>query len=277
MSRATATSRARQPKEERVELDLPSNIRRLRVKASAEPATAIPVRPASSLESPLIDFSKWLAERTATLTAETEPTDEARVQETTEAPSGAETTEPTQAQIDEAKLVDQAIAGDRSAFTALYDEHYEQIYRYVLYRVTSAEDAEDLTQMVFLQAWRAIGRYKVTGSPFVAWLFTIAHNLVVSFYRRNRTTVPLDQEIEEVRRTSHPEFAAETVLDQERTRTAISQLRPDHQKVINLRFIENLAHRQIAESMGKTEGAVRVIQHRALVELRRILEREEAA
>ena len=139
------------------------------------------------------------------------------------------------------------------------------------------EDAEDLVQVVFLQAWRAIGRYKVTGSPFVAWLFTITHNLVVSFYRGNHATVALEKDIPEVRQTSHPEFAAESVLDQERTRTAISKLRPDHQKVINLRFIENLAHRDIAESLGKSEGAVRVIQHRALLELRHILEREEAA
>src|SRR5439155_11574729 len=106
----------------------------------------------------------------------------------------------------------------------------------------------------FLQAWRAIGRYKVTGSPFVAWLFTIAHNLVVSFYRRSRSTVPLDQEIVEVRRTSHPEFAAEAVLDQERTRVAIAQLRPDHQKVIRLRFIENLAHRDIANRWASRRG-----------------------
>jgi RNA polymerase sigma-70 factor (ECF subfamily) len=178
---------------------------------------------------------------------------------------------------EENELVIRAIDGDRGAFTTLYDTYYDQIYRYVLYRVSSLEDAEDIAQLVFLQAWRAIGRYRVTGSPFVAWLFTIAHNLVVSFYRRNRSTVPLEQEIVEVRRTSHPEFAAESVLDQQRARSAIAQLRPDHQKVITLRFIDNLPHRDIANSMGKTEGAVRVIQHRALLELRRILEREEAA
>src|SRR5204863_6175145 len=124
--------------------------------------------------------------------------------------------------------------------------------------------------------WRAIGRYKITGSPFIAWLFTIAHNLTMSFYRRNKITSPLDMDAREERVDVDPELRTESVFDQERIRAAIVQLRPEHQQVITLRFLENLAHRDIAISLGKSEGAVRVIQHRALAELRRILEREEA-
>jgi RNA polymerase sigma-70 factor (ECF subfamily) len=243
--------------------------------AAARPAKELNVEPtpiaASNEVSP--SSSNWVADLMADVRR-----DPAYEPQTAVDPSGVNPDEAEEeAKRQELALVNRAIAGDKVAFTELYDKYHDQMYRYVLYRVSSLEDAEDINQLVFLQAWRAIGRYHITGSPFVAWLFTIAHNLVVSFYRRNRSTVPLDQEFEESRPGSHPEFATETILDQERTRVAISKLRPDHQKVINQRFMENRPHRDIANSMGKTEGAVRVIQHRALVELRRILEREEAA
>lgn len=175
----------------------------------------------------------------------------------------------------EESLVAQAIGGDKAAFTRLYDLHYDRVYRHVLYRVPSAQDAEDISQLVFLQAWRAVGRYQVTGSPFIAWLLTIAHNSVVTFYRRNRPTATLDYEVREDRTDSNPEQVAEASLDRERVRTAITQLRPQHQQVVTMRFLDNLSNRDIALALGKSEGAVRVIQHRALAELRRILGRDE--
>lgn len=184
-------------------------------------------------------------------------------------------TEPIAAQETEESLVTRAIGGDKSAFARLYDVHYDRVYRHVLYRVPSSEDAEDVTQLVFLQAWRAIGRYQLTGTPFIAWLFTIAHNLVVSFYRRTRLTSPLEEDAREDRSANQPEQSLEVKFDQERIRSAITRLRPEHQQVITLRFLESLAHRDIAGVLGKSEGAVRVIQHRALAELRRILEQEE--
>ena len=184
-------------------------------------------------------------------------------------------TEPLAAQEIEQTLVTQAIGGDKFAFTRLYDLHYDRVYRHVLYRVPSSQDAEDLTQLVFLQAWRAIGRYKLTGTPFSAWLFTIAHNLVMSFYRRTKPSSPLEDDTREDRPGNDPEHNAEVQFDQDRIRSAMTQLRPEHQQVIALRFLENLAHRDIALSLGKSEGAVRVIQHRALAQLRRILEQEE--
>lgn len=177
----------------------------------------------------------------------------------------------------EEALVTRAVTGDKSAFTRLYDLHYDRVYRHVLYRVPRTEDAEDLTQQVFLQAWRAIGRYRPTGSPFAAWLFTIAHNLVMSFYRHHRSVQWLDQqEAPELRSDVDPEQMAQVSLDQARVRAAIQRLRPEQQQVVTLRFLENLGHREIAEALGKSEGAVRVIQHRALEQLRRLLEQEGA-
>ena len=184
-------------------------------------------------------------------------------------------TDTVEAQEHEESLVTRAVGGDKTAFTRLYDLHYDRVYRHVLYRVPSSEDAEDLTQLVFLQAWRAIGRYKLTGAPFFAWLVTIAHNLVISFYRRTHFTSPLDQHTEEGGSDNDPEQSAEEQFDQDRIRAAITHLRPEQQQVITLRFLENLAHRDIADAVGKSEGAVRLIQHRALADLRRILEREE--
>ncbi|MBI4498998.1 MAG: sigma-70 family RNA polymerase sigma factor [Chloroflexi bacterium] len=175
----------------------------------------------------------------------------------------------------ETELVDQAIAGDRGAFAKLYDAYYDRVYRHVYYRVGRVEDAEDLTQQIFLQAWRGLGRYQQTGSPFHAWLFTIAHNVVVSFYRRAKPASYLEHDLREWRAEGNPEREAEEQWERERVRKAVLRLKPDQQQVITMRFLEHLEHRDIAAALGKSEGNVRVIQHRALQELRRMLEREE--
>lgn len=187
-------------------------------------------------------------------------------------------TGPLDVQESEEALVALAVTGDSSAFTQLYDRYYDRVYRHLLYRLRRTEDAEDLTQQVFLQAWRAVGRYRPTGAPFAAWLFTIAHNLVVSFYRHHRLELEHDEHPDEMAAPSDldPEQRAEITFDQERLRRAIAELKAEQQLVVTLRFLENLPHRDIAVALGKSEGAVRVIQHRALQDLRRILEKENA-
>jgi len=182
--------------------------------------------------------------------------------------------DPPEPEESEESLVAEAIGGDKVAFTRLYDTYYDRVYRHILYRVPNTHDAEDLTQVVFLQAWRAIDKYQLKGSPFIAWLLTIAHNSVMTFYRRSRPTSPLDYDIREDSRESDPEQSAETGFDRQRLREAMRHLRPEHQQVVTMRFLENLAHRDIAMALGKTEGAVRVLQHRALAQLRRVLEGE---
>src|SRR5436305_2441957 len=93
---------------------------------------------------------------------------------------------------DERAQIELAIAGDEHAFAALYDRHLDRVFRHIYYRVGNRADAEDLTQQVFLKAWQAVGRYRQTGAPFIAWLLTIAHNLVVSFYRKGKEVPLLD-------------------------------------------------------------------------------------
>jgi RNA polymerase sigma-70 factor (ECF subfamily) len=175
---------------------------------------------------------------------------------------------------DEIALVEAAIRGDSRAFAALYDRHADRVYRHVYYRVANQPDAEDLTQQVFLQAWRAIDRYQRTGAPFVAWLLTIAYHVVVSHSRRAKPTASLDLEPAATDRWADPEGETMSRFERHAVRAAILRLKPDQQQVIIMRFVEHFDHADVAAALGKSEGYVRVIQHRALSELRRMLAHE---
>ena len=175
---------------------------------------------------------------------------------------------------DEAMLVQRAIGHDAEAFGRLYDMHIDRVYRHIYYRVGNEAYAEDLTQQVFLKAWQAIDRYKKMASPFVAWLMTISHNLVVDFYRTRKDRAYLEAEILADDSSLSPERAAEASFEQQRLRRAILQLGGDEQRVVILRFIEGFEFGEIASLLKKKEGNIRVILHRALVKLRNILEKE---
>ncbi|MFC1870962.1 RNA polymerase sigma factor [Chloroflexota bacterium] len=168
-------------------------------------------------------------------------------------------------------LVERAVSGDADAFGRLYDMHVDRVYRHVYYRVGSTQDAEDMTQQVFLRAWQAIHRYKKTTSPFLAWLIKISHNLVVDFYRSKKDKAYLDFEIAADGLNSSPERLAEVNSDQNRLRKVILQLPGEQQQVILMNFIEGFSYAEIVSTLGKSEGAIRVIQHRALKKMRNIL------
>jgi RNA polymerase sigma-70 factor (ECF subfamily) len=176
---------------------------------------------------------------------------------------------------DEAELVQRAVDHDPEAFGRLYDMHVDRVYRHIYYRVGNEQDAEDLTQQVFLKAWQAIPRYKKMTSPFIAWLMTISHNLVVDFYRTSKDKAYLEAEILADGPASNPEQAAERSLDQQLLRRAILKLGSDEQQVVVLRFLEGFQFSEIASVLAKKEGNVRVILHRALVKLRSILEKDK--
>jgi RNA polymerase sigma factor (sigma-70 family) len=175
---------------------------------------------------------------------------------------------------DEAVLVQRAIRHDAEAFGRLYDMHVDRVYRHIYYRVGNEQDAEDLTQQVFLKAWQAIDRYRRMTSPFIAWLMTISHNLVVDFYRTRKDNAYLEAEVLADGSASSPEQTTEASFEQRRLRRAILQLGSDEQQVVILRFMEGFEFSEIASLMDKKEGNVRVILHRALVKLRSILEKE---
>jgi RNA polymerase sigma-70 factor (ECF subfamily) len=174
---------------------------------------------------------------------------------------------------DEATLVERVVGGDADAFGELYLLHVDAIYRYIYYRVGDAGDAEDLTEQVFLKAWEALPAYRSRGKPFVSWLYRIAHNAVVDCYRRKKravsTVTPEDLEVKDgVASSLEQVIAAEEASSLAR---AIAQLSELQQQVIVLRFVEGLKHAEVARIVGRSRGACRVIQHRALSELNRLL------
>lgn len=177
----------------------------------------------------------------------------------------------------EKNLIELAIRGEASAFGSLYDHYQPKIYRFVLVKVGRREEAEDLTHQVFLNAWQNIGRYEDLGFPFGSWLYRIARNAVVDFYRSKRDDVSLektDPEYFVMQADIHADLAGK--LDVEKVKLAIGKLKPEYQDVILMRFVEDLPIKEVADAMEKTEGAVKVIQHRAIKELQNILGAKES-
>ena len=184
-----------------------------------------------------------------------------------------ETTETkTYEDIEIKRLVKQTIDGDVEAFGELYSIYLDRIYRYVFYQVHNKVTAEDLTEEIFIKAWRGIGKYKWKGQPFSAWLYRIAHNHVIDYFRTSRQHQPLDREIPAD--GDQPQQELETKQIQQSLLRAISSLPQQQKQVIILKFIEDLDNRAIEHIMGKSQGAIRVMQMRALAALRQILNEE---
>lgn len=171
-------------------------------------------------------------------------------------------------------LVEQALKRDKDAFAALYERYVDRVYRHAYYRVGNQSDAEDITGEAFIRAWKAIDKYKRTGAPFIAWLITITHNLIVDHYKSGKarkSQVPLEDVDCAANSDSNPEAVTEANADREHLREAIMKLKGEKQQVILMHFIDGFSYAEIAQALNKSEGAVRVIQCRALSELRHIL------
>ena len=180
----------------------------------------------------------------------------------------------TEATADIDLLINGAVSGDAEDFGGLYDLYVERVYRHIYYRVGNTKDAEDLTQQVFLKAWNAIGRYRKMASPFLAWLMRISHNLVIDYYRSKKDITYLDSELVSKDSDANPERLAEEHFKQQQLRKIILQLPDEQQQVILMSFIEGFTYAEIASSLGKKEGTIRVIVHRALKKMRHMLEEE---
>ncbi len=181
---------------------------------------------------------------------------------------------PASVEPDETTLIQQAREGSREAFGLLYERHRATIARYVAARIRDASDSEDLTEAIFESAWRAMGRYREQGVPFLAWLYRLAHNRVVDHYRALRPTVTLIPEVHEsIEDTGAP---LDLNIDSADLLKALQSLTGDQRDVIVLRFIQGMSGREVAQAMDKREDAIRALQFRALATLRRILAGEEA-
>ena len=172
------------------------------------------------------------------------------------------------------ELVDRVVAvRDARAFGELYDRFIERVYRYLYFRTGSHPEAEDLTEHVFLKAWEAIGRYRWQGRPFLAWLYRLAHNVHIDHVRSHRATTSLNNEHRPLELSSQSaSVELGRTLDAEVIAGALAELTTEQQQVIVMKFIEGLDNDQIAQAMDKREGAIRALQMRALMSLRRVLE-----
>lgn len=174
---------------------------------------------------------------------------------------------------DDSELIACAAQGDREAFGALYERYVFRVFRHVYYLTSDPHTAEDLTAQTFLNALEAIPRYEVRGVPFLAWLLRIAYNLTANYRKvRKNGTAPLPEALEVEGTIYSPEASCEAKADGERVWEGVRRLKGDQRQVIVMRFIDGLSYPDIARVLGKSIGAVRVIQYRALCALRRRLE-----
>ena len=173
----------------------------------------------------------------------------------------------------ESDLVQRAVSGEQDAFATLYDAYIEQIYRFIYFRVGDGQTAEDLTSQVFLKAWDKLSSYQIRGLPFSAWLFRIARNSVIDYYRTFKETTPLEPDV-----IARPDPAAdvdekvERRLEAEEVRLALQHLTEDQRQVLTLRFIEGLSTEEVAQVIGKRQGAIRALQMRGLQALAQMIE-----
>jgi RNA polymerase sigma-70 factor (ECF subfamily) len=171
---------------------------------------------------------------------------------------------------DERNLVQLAQEGNTEAFAELYEAYFNKIYRYIALKLGQRMEAEDITQKVFLKALDSISSYKWRNIPFSAWLFRIAHNLVIDHYRKSQrqSTLELNEEIV-ASKNRGPEKVVEIKLDIEWLAKETAKLTNAQREVLSLRFAGELPIAQVAKVMGRSEGAIKALQHSAIVTLRK--------
>lgn len=169
-----------------------------------------------------------------------------------------------------------AAHGDKHAFGLLYSHYLDEIYRFVYFKISDEQIAEDITEDTFLKTWKSLSRiYKENGKVdnFRAWLYRVANNLVIDYYRKKKPVLNLDRSW--AKKQPLPE---DLVLKEELSNKLvrlIKHLEPNHQEIIVLRLVNDLSHKEISEIMNISEGYSRVLLYRALKHLKRMLEKKE--
>jgi RNA polymerase sigma-70 factor (ECF subfamily) len=166
------------------------------------------------------------------------------------------------------RLVGLAQEGDREALESLYLLHFDRIYSYLHLSVGNRHDAEDLTTQTFLKMLESIGRFRWQRAPFSAWLFRIAHNLAMDHFRATKRLQPEEEVPEpEGAEESSAEEAALEAIGRRSMLELIENLSHEQKQVLTLKFLFNFSNGEAATILGKTEGAVKSLQHRALASL----------
>jgi len=165
-------------------------------------------------------------------------------------------------------------AAGAEAVGELYDRYQESVFRYICSRVSNPQLAEDLTGDVFTRMVINLPKYRYTGIPFLAWLYKIARNLVIDTHRNttSREHLPIEQIENLSTQEKGPAQVVENQIFVEQVQSALKELKPDKQDVLILRFIVGLSLKEVASTMGKSIDSIKITQHRALKEIRTILE-----
>jgi RNA polymerase sigma-70 factor, ECF subfamily len=173
---------------------------------------------------------------------------------------------------DEEGLVRRAQGKDTQAIAQLYEAYFDKIYRYIAMRIRNEMEAEDLTQQVFMKMLQSISSYKSKGVPFSSWIYRIAHNQVIDFMRQQNKKATVDIEGLQLPSTGDdPQHMIEKEIDAEELKKATRKLTAAQQEVLSLRFAGELSIAQCAGIMGKSEGAIKALQHSAVLALRKAL------
>ena len=176
----------------------------------------------------------------------------------------------------EEELLARAAEFNEAALGELYDRYEARIYSYIYRRTGNTSIAEDLTAQVFLKMLEAIRGGKGWHSSFSGWLYRIAHNAVIDYYRQRdrKQQVDIEDANSVVASDHNPVVIAESNMDATRLRAAISRLTDEQAEVISLRFLEGYSISEVATMMDKTEGSIKALQYRAVATLRQLLQHE---
>jgi len=174
------------------------------------------------------------------------------------------------------ELVERAQDGDRDALEELYLLHFDRIYGYLHVSVGNRYDAEDLTTQTFLKMLESIGKFRWQSAPFSAWLFRIAHNLAMDHFRASKRWQPEEEVPEpEPDEATSAETGGLESLGRKSLLRLIEELSHEQQQVLMLKFVFNFGNAEAASILGKTQGAVKSLQHRALVSLQKQLQQSD--
>lgn len=174
-------------------------------------------------------------------------------------------------QEEERRLVERAKENDEQAFAELYDIYFDKIYRYIAIKIGDRVEAEDMTQQVFLSALKSISSFEWKNVPFSSWLYRIAHNKIVDHLRKKSKQLVTDIEDTVITDSVDTYKTTELKMDIEQLSEAMKGLTILQREVISLRFASDMPIAQVAKTMGKTEGAVKALQHSAIRALRKTL------
>lgn len=169
-------------------------------------------------------------------------------------------------------LLARAIKGDADAFGDLYERHMMSIFRYVYYRVGEIREAEDLTEIIFVKVWQSLHSFKFGKASFRTWIYRVARNALVDHFRTFKQELELPEDAALRSSSPQPEEEVIAMETSEHIAKAIQRLNPQYQEILTLRFINEMSHEEAAQVMGRSVGAVRVLQFRALKALQEQLE-----